>query len=64
MSNLELYSLFLSTTGLTDISYDQFVENIFNQVNYCLANWSISELTDEIIDGLTFDQCLQVYRSV
>ncbi len=64
MSNLELYSLFLSTTGLTDISYDQFVENIFNQVNYCLSNWSISELTDEVIDGLTFDQCLQVYRSV
>ena len=64
MSNLELYSLFLSTTKLTDISYDKFVENIFNQVNYCLANWSISELTDEVIDGLTFDQCLQVYRSV
>ncbi len=64
MSNLELYSLFLSTTGLTDISYDQFVENIFNQVNYCLTNWTISELTDEVIDGLTFDQCLQVYRSV
>ena len=64
MSNLELYSLYLSTTGLTDITYDQFVENMFNQVNYCLSNWSISELKDEMIDGLTFDQCLRIYRSV
>ncbi len=63
MSNLELYSLYLSTTGLTHVTYDQFVEDIFNQVNYYLTHWSISQLHDEMIDGLTFDQCLRVYRS-